>query len=149
MKPEAPAARGFEFIEGPTGDLTFVARAPDLAGVFAASADALLAATVEEPHGVRATISRPLVLEEPDVELLLLHFLNELVWLRDAVLLLLRVRRIEVHPGPPARLEAVLEGDPVDPQKHVLRSDVKAATAHGLRVAPVGSGWAAQATLDV
>jgi SHS2 domain-containing protein len=150
-KPEAgePGARVFEFVEGPTGDLSFVARGAGLGEVFAAAAEALLCATVDDPASVAATVSREIALEEPDVELLLLRFLNELVWLRDAAELLLRVERIELRPGPPAQLEATLQGQQIDRSLHALRSDVKAATAHGLRVAPVAGGWEARATLDV
>ena len=139
----------FEFVEGPTGDLSFVARGPSLEAVFVAAAEALLATTVDDPAGVDATESRELALDEPDVELLLLRFLNELVWLRDAEELLLRVEDIQVTTGPPASLRARLVGQRVDRSVHVLRSDVKAATAHGLRLVPTSDGFEGRATFDV
>jgi SHS2 domain-containing protein len=59
------------------------------------------------------------VLKEPDLELLLLQ------------------------------LRAELTGERIDRRRHALASDVKAATAHGVRVAQTTEGWTAAATLDV
>lgn len=140
---------GFAFVEGATSDLAFEAHAPTLGGLFAAAADALLAASVANPHAVGAGGCQTLALEEPDVELLLLRFLNELVFLRDARGLLLRARRVVVSEGPPARLSAELEGERLDRARHIPAADVKAATAHGLCVERAGRGYRARATLDV
>jgi SHS2 domain-containing protein len=147
------AEASFEFVEGATSDLSFVARAPTLDALFAASAEALLAATVEDPAGVGAAERRFLLLDEPDLELLLLRFLNELVYLRDAEDLLLRPQRVRVSRGLPERLEAELDGERIRPERHRLAAEVKAATAHGLRVARAGEdadeAWEAAITLDV
>lgn len=139
----------YEFVEGATSDLAFVAHGPTLEAVFGAAAQALLAATVENPDSVERRERRSLVLEEPDLELLLLRFLNELVYLRDAEELLLHPDRIAVIRNASARLEAELAGERIDPERHALATDVKAATAHGLRVASTPDGWTAAATLDV
>ena len=140
----------YEFVEGATSDLSFVARAPSLDALFAAAAEALLAATVEDPASVGAAERRFLLLDEPDLELLLLRFLNELVYLRDAEELLLRVQRVRVSRGPVARLEAELGGERIRPERHQLTVEVKAATAHGLWVAESATaGWEAAVTLDV
>lgn len=143
-------ARGFEWTEAVTSDIAFVARGASAEDVFAAAADALLAATLEDPGALEARLEHSLRLEEPDLELLLLAFLNELVFLRDARGWLLRVDRlrIEVAPGA-ARLEGRVVGEAIDPARHRLAADVKAATAHGLRVARCGEGWEASVTLDV
>jgi len=92
--PERGGVGSFEFVEGPTSDLALRLRGRTLEAVFAAAAEAFLAATVEEPAAVRPTLRRELRLEEPDLELLLLRFVNELVWLRDASELLLRPERV-------------------------------------------------------
>ena len=139
----------YEFVEGATSDLSFVARGPTLEAVFAGAAQALLAATVEDPSSVERRERRSVALEEPDLELLLLRFLNELVYLLDAEELLLHPDRISVTRDSAARLEAELVGERIDPARHALASDVKAATAHGLRVAATPEGWTAAATLDV
>lgn len=143
------AAACFEFVDDVTSDLSFVARGPSLPALFRAAAEALLAATVADPAAVRGSRREPVALEEPDLELLLLRLLAELVFLRDARGLLLRAGAIEVEAGPPARLRGTLVGEPADPARHALEADVKAATAHGLRVTPTAQGWEARVTLDV
>jgi SHS2 domain-containing protein len=143
------AAR-FEFLEDVTSDLCFVARGATLPDVFAAAAEALLDATVEQRETLADAERRRLELVEPDLELLLLRFLNELVYLRDAEALLLRPRRLEVEAeSGRARLVAELVGERIDPARHRLCSDVKAATAHGLALAREADGYRATITLDV
>jgi SHS2 domain-containing protein len=143
------SAPAFEFVDAVTSDLAFVARGATLDAVFAAAAQALLAASVEDPARVEERESRSIELAEPDLELLLLRFLNELVYLKDAELLLLRPRTLHVSLDGGARLAANLAGERISPERHHLASDVKAATAHGLSVARAAEGWEARVTLDV
>lgn len=139
----------FAFVDDVTSDLSFVARGADLAALFAAAGDALLAATLADLSTLEPRVRRPLALAEPDAELLLLHFLNELVYLRDSEQLLLRAPALSVEADGVAHLAGDLVGEPIDRTRHVLLAEVKAATAHGLRVAPVAGGWEARVTLDV
>jgi SHS2 domain-containing protein len=143
-------AAPFEFLEDVTSDLCFAAWGATLSDVFAAAAEALLDATVEQRETLRAVELRRLELVEPDLELLLLRFLNELIYLRDAELLLLRPRmlRVEARPGE-ARLVAELVGERLDRARHHLLSDIKAATAHGLALVRDGDRFRATVTLDV
>lgn len=143
------AAPAYEFVEGATGDLSFVARGATLEAVFAGAAEALLAATLENPERVEPREERSLRLEESDLELLLLRFLGELVYLRDAEGLLLRARAVRVERDATARLQAELAGERIDRRRHRLTSEVKAVTAHGLRVEPAEGGFRATVTLDV
>jgi SHS2 domain-containing protein len=139
----------FEFVDAVTSDLSFVAHGATLEELFRAAAEALLAATVENPESVGVTERRTLALVEPDLELLLLRFLNELVYLRDAEALLLRPDELEISRDDEAHLEAELAGERIEPGRHRLAAEVKAATAHELRVEPDGDGWRASVTLDV
>jgi SHS2 domain-containing protein len=141
----------FAFVEGATSDIAFEARGATLEALFAAAAEALLAATLANPEAVEERTREPVAWAEPDLELLLLRFLNELVFLRDARGLLLRARwlEIEVDPGGEARLSGELAGEAIDRERHRLESDVKAATAHGLSVVRDAAGFRATVTLDV
>lgn len=143
------ARRDYEFVEGATSDLCFVARGETLEEAFAAAAEALLAATLDEPATVEDRERRRVALDEPDLELLLLRFLNELVYLRDAEQLLLRVGRLRIQTNDSARLDAELRGEPVCRERHALATEVKAATAHALRVRATEDGWEVSITLDV
>ena len=140
---------GFEWSDDVTSDLSFVARGTSLGRLFEAAAEALLAATVEDPSSVRGRERRLLSLVEPDLELLLLAFLNELVYLRDVDLLLLRADRVEVFREAEPRLEATLVGEPLDADRHRMRCEVKAVTGYGLLVNEVEGAWEARVTLDV
>ena len=139
----------YEFLDAVTSDLCFVARADTVEGVFAAAADALVSVTAGDPESVRELVERPLALEEPDLELLMLGFLSELVFLRDAQELLLRAKRLRIQREGGARLEARLVGEKFVPERHRAATEVKAVTAHGLRVASGSDGWEARVTLDV
>ena len=140
---------GFTFVEGAPGDLTFVAWGPNAEGALEAAADALLAASLEAPGILEARDVRHLQLEEADADLLLLRFLNELIYLRDAESLLLRAAALHLTRDGGLRLDGRLEGERIDPTRHVLLADVKAATAHGLALRETPQGWEARATLDV
>jgi SHS2 domain-containing protein len=145
-----PSVMGeFEFVEGATSDLSFVARGPTLEAAFAGAGEALLAATVEQPDRVESREHCSVRLEEPDLELLLLRFLNEIVYLRDAELKLFHPHRLEILHDGTARLEAELAGERIDRSRHALLAEVKAATAHGLQVTRSVTDWSVAATLDV
>jgi SHS2 domain-containing protein len=143
------AGGGFRFVEGATSDLAFTASGGSLAQVFHAAAEALLAATVERPEAVAPRVVRALHLSDSDRELLLLRFLNELIYLRDAEGLVLRPTRVECRSDGGLELDAELAGEPLDPARHQLACDVKAATAHGLAITRAGDAWQASVTLDV
>ena len=139
----------FEFVAGATSDVSFVAHGETLEGVFGAAAEALLAATLANPEAVAERERVPVRLREPDLALLLLGLLNELIFQRDARGLLLRAGLLRIEAGAEARLEGELVGERIDRARHRLEADVKAATAHGLSVERDGAGWRASVTLDV
>ena len=70
-------------------------------------------------------------------------------YLRDAEQLLLSPHHVVVSRDGVARLEADLRGEHIQPGRHALASEVKAATAHGLKVTHTPDGWEATVTLDV
>jgi len=71
-----------------------------------------------------------------DGEVVLVDFLNELLYRFDAFRLLLpevRVEEVHLEAGR-ASLRALLRGGRFDPSRHLLRTEVKAATYHGLEI---------------
>ncbi|MEE9278614.1 MAG: archease [Myxococcota bacterium] len=139
----------FDFVEGATADLSLVARGPSAAAVFHAAAEALATVTVEHIDAVEPRVSHELEMRDTELDLLLLRFLNELIYLRDADGLVLRPRnvRVKVDGGP--ALSAELAGETLDAERHGLGLEVKAATVYGLRIQPTDEGWEASVTLDV
>ena len=139
----------FEFVEGATSDLSFLAKGASLEEIFCASAEALLAATVESSDSVEDRVRRSVSLSDSEADLLLVRVLNELIFLRDAEGLVLRPVAVHVREDGELRLEADLGGEELDPARHVPACEVKAVTLHGLRVVRGPDGWEASVTLDV
>ena len=139
----------FEFLEDAvTSDVTFHAWGASLDELFGAAAEATTQLMVDSLDRVVPRVRRLVAVQAEALDLLLAHFLDELIFLKDVDRLLLRVTRVEVEPDPP-RLRAELAGEPIDPARHELAADVKAVTLHGLQVEQRAGTWHAQVTLDV
>jgi SHS2 domain-containing protein len=109
--------------EAVTSDVAFRASGPDLDALFTAAADATR---------------------------LMLRFLEELVFYKDARQLLRRATDVHIERGELGYTgRATLVGEPIDPAKHELDADVKAVALHGLAVRRTEAGWEAEVTLDV
>jgi len=142
----------WEYLEdGVTSDVTFRAWGRDLDELFTAAADATAGTMVEDPAGtIEAAVRLPITTEGPALDLLLMRFLDEMIFYKDARGLILRAGNVRVAgAGNRYTVEAELYGEPIDPAKHALAADVKAVTLCGLRVEHADSGWQAQVTLDV
>ena len=46
-------------------------------------------------------------------------------------------------------LRATVRGEPVDPERHVVHTEIKAVTFHGLEVEETEDGWAVQVIFDM
>ena len=147
MKARCTAPVEYEMVDH-TADLGIIVRGCNLADLFA-RAGAALADLQYDPSTVRETSHREVRLEEPDQEVLLVRFLNELIVLREVEDFLWRV--VEVDMDEKGRLHACLTGERFDEARHSPRTGLKAATYHQLRVEPGagGMGQAARIILDV
>ena len=147
------SARGeciFEFIDH-TADVAVRLRSTDEAELFRDAARALLAIILDpasEPVGASDAV--PLTLESEDGEALLVDFLNEIIFLFDTRRFLageVDVKSIAL--GRPARIEAVLRGETYDPARHAAKTEVKAATFHGMTIARTPAGFEADVVFDL
>jgi SHS2 domain-containing protein len=133
-----------------TADIAFRAWAPDLAGAFVAAADATTNVMIEDLSAIRPATRRPLHLENDSLEMLLFDFLNEIVYLKDAERLVVRIPAVEIAPGPAGHvLEATVAGETLDPARHATRVDVKAVTLYRFGLRQTETGWEATVILDV
>lgn len=129
-----------------TADSAAEIEAADLPGLFADAARALASLVLEEP-GVLPREALPVRLEAPDLPSLLVEWLEELLYLLDTRAFLaveFEFQRLE-----PTALEAVIRGEPLDPQRHGAGREVKAVTWHGLRVERQGQAWVARVLFDL
>ena len=81
---------------------------------------------------VRETESRRLEVSDNDLEGLLFEWLNRLLYYFDVELLLFK--RFEVSIMAEDRLKAICYGEKFDPSRHKLKTGVKSATYHMLKV---------------
>ena len=120
--------------------------APDLAGAFEQAALALTA-VVADPRTVRPVEAVRVRCAAPDAELLLVDWLNALVY--EMATRRLLFSRFEVDIADHA-LEATAWGEPVDVARHQPAVEVKGATFTTLTVDRMPDGrWRVQCVVDV
>lgn len=136
--------------EEATADIALEAWGRDLPEVFRAAADAVTNTMIEDLESLEPREELPLELEDDALDLLLFNFLQQLVYHKDAEMLLLRVPDVAVERADGRwRLRARARGERLDPLRHDQRVDVKAVTLHRFRLEQEPNGWRVFAILDV
>jgi SHS2 domain-containing protein len=133
-----------------TADIAFEATGRDLPELFRDAADATINVMVDNLDAIEPRETRTIELSSDAIDMLLFDFLQELIFLKDAHRLLLRVRELHIdETGENYLLTATGLGEPVDPERHHQRADVKAVTLHNFSVKKEDSGWKATVLLDI
>ena len=131
-------------------DVAFEAWGDSVEALFEAAAEATLGAMVEDPASVAGVERREVRVEKAALDLLLHGFLEEIVFHKDADSLFLRPHELSIRRLPEGfELTGVFAGEPIDPAKHEIITDVKAVTLHHLEVKETARGWEARVILDV
>jgi len=144
-------ANKFRFLEkAVTADVAFEAFGKNLNEVFANSALATTE-TMVDTETVMPRMQKMIKLQNKDLNALLIDFLNELVYYKDAEQII--ISRFEVNIKKKDNgiyvLTAKIAGEHIDYKKHQLRADVKAATHHMLELKQHGKQWTARVVLDI
>ena len=129
-----------------TADIAIEVWGADLRELFGNAAFALFD-MVADVDGVRPTVTTSIEVAADDVEMLLVNWLNELIYRISAKEML--YARADVHHLDAKHLSATVHGEPYDPGRHHLRTEIKAATYHQLRVTEEGCQWRACVIFDV
>jgi SHS2 domain-containing protein len=133
-----------------TADVAFEAWGTSVEEVFISAADATMNVMVEDLGTIGRSLELPIELEHDQLDLLLFSFLNELIFLKDARQLLLRVESLSIKSANSKFiLKGVVYGEGIDAQKHPLRVDVKAVTLHRFSLQQTDAGWEAFVILDI
>ncbi len=133
-----------------TADAAFEAYGTSLDELFASCADALLNVMVDDLGAIRPEVTRVIEFEDDSLEMLLLSFLEELVYLKDAERLLLKPDRIKMHEHDGSfHLTASMMGEKINSTRHALSADVKAVTLYRFSVKQTEKGWTATVVLDI
>ena len=119
----------------------------DLAEAFAQAALAMTA-IITDPAGVRPAHSVHLACSEPDPELLLVDWLNQVIF--EMATRHMLFSRFDVHIGGNGDLQAEIRGEAVDRTRHTPAVEIKGATFTELSVRRREDGfWVAQCVVDV
>ena len=130
-----------------TADVGFELTAADLESAFELAAAAMfdLVCDLDTVAGtVRRTVRASA--REGDTESLMVRWLSELLYVLAAEGLLLSA--FDVRELADGRIEAVVAGEPLDRERHAIKSDIKAATYHDLAVEQSDSGWLVRVIFD-
>jgi len=136
--------KDFEIVDH-TADVGIIAYGANMNQAFANAARALFS-LITELDDVDEVLHRDTKLTAPDEESLLVEWLNELIYLFDVENILFK--RFDITQLNNTRLKARSYGEKVDSSKHKLKTGVKAATYHMLKV-DRGDGCKVQVLFDI
>ena len=122
--------KDFEILDH-TADVGIIAHGADINQAFANAARALFS-LITELDNVAEVLHRDIEVTAPDIESLLVEWLNELIYLFDTENILFK--RFDITRLSHTQLKARNYGEKVDRSKHQLKTGVKAATYHMLKV---------------
>ena len=122
--------KDFEIIDH-TADVGIIAYGADISRAFANAARALFS-LITELDDVEEILHRDIELTAPDEESLLVAWLNQLIYLFDTENIIFK--RFDVTRLNNTQLKARSYGEKVYSSKHRLKTGVKAATYHMLKV---------------
>ncbi len=137
--------RAFEILDH-TADIGIVAYGTDAKELFSNAALALFS-LITEIEGIQEKLHLDLELGSEDRDSLLVDWLNELIYCFDSKHVLFK--RFDIDSLTHSALKATCYGEDFDPNKHKVKTGVKAATYHMLRLDVDGSGYRAQVILDI
>jgi SHS2 domain-containing protein len=133
-----------------TADIAFEATGRDLSELFTDAADATTNVMIDNLDAIEPRETRQIELSNDKIDMLLFDLLQELVYLKDAERLLLRVRDAQIDKKEGKYfLKAEAAGEPLDATRHHQRADVKAVTLHDFSVEKEDGGWRASVLLDI
>jgi protein archease len=140
----------FEYLDH-TADTAVRVLALDGPDLFREATRALLSILLDEASAPVADLEPIAIrLEAEDPEALLIDYLNELIFLFDTKRFLpsrLEVRGLRLEK--PALLEGMVMGETYDPARHRAKTEIKAATFHGLEIRTIGGMLEAEVVFDL
>jgi SHS2 domain-containing protein len=141
----------YKFLEGLTmADIAFEATGATREEMFIAAANAMTATQLHDLREIKPKEKKELVLEAGDIERLLHDFLQELIFYKDAELLLFSNYELKISKMREGlKLTATLAGEKIDPKRHNLLVDVKAVSWHKFSVSEKDGAWTAIVIIDV
>ena len=138
--------KDFELVEY-TADIGIRAFGIDLKETFQHAAVGMFS-LITDINKVNELLYRDVEVSAPDREILLVEWLNDLIFLFDTEQLLFK--RFDIGTLTDTGLKAHCHGEKVDKSRHQLKRGIKSATYHMLKVEKVKNGsYLAEVLLDI
>lgn len=140
----------YRFLEDvATADVAFEATGKTPEELFASAAEALEETQVRTKN-LELRTEREIKLKNETLDDLLFDFLNELIFFKDAESLVFADYKLKIGKGiDKYTLKGTIKGEKIDPEKHELRTDVKAVTKHRFGIQKTPEGLKATVILDI
>ena len=141
----------YKFLEDiAIADVAFEATGKNLEELFESAGLAVTNTMVKDLKSVKQKITKNIEVKSDNVEMLLFNFLQEIIFYKDAELLLFNKFEIDIkNQNKKWTLKAKAYGEKLNMKKHELLVDVKAVSLHNFKVEETKSGWKADVILDV
>jgi len=137
----------FEFVDITTADVAFIAFGRDINELFANAALAMFEVMVNTTQ-IEPQIERDVKVKGEDPESLMFNWLNELLVFYGSENLAFSKFNVAVDEKK-LELKAKCFGEELKPEKHELRTEVKACTMHKMKVWKENGIWKARIILDI
>jgi SHS2 domain-containing protein len=137
----------FEYLDITTADVCFLAYGKDLNELFENSASAMFEVMVNTKQ-IKPEIKRTVEVKAEDRKSLLFDWLNELLVFYGSENLVFSEFKVKLNEKE-NKLMAYCYGEKINPKKHDLRTEVKAATYHQMKIEKVNGKWKAQVIVDI
>lgn len=137
--------RTFEIIDH-TGDIGIIVYGGDLSELFFNAGRAFFS-LLTNLNRIRSTLERSIVLQSENLEELMVAWLGELLYLFDAKALLFRKFQLEEINR--CSLKATAQGEFFQPERHVIKREIKAVTYHQVKVEKKSGKWQGRIIFDI
>ena len=141
----------YEFLEDvATADIAFEATGRNLEELFISAAQATTNVMIRDLKQICKKKMKQITVESEELDFLLFDFLQEIIYYKDAELLLFGEYYVKITKEEDLyKLQADVYGEELEGQRHELVVDVKAVTMHQFEVRKTDDGWMARVLLDI
>jgi SHS2 domain-containing protein len=129
-----------------TADIGIVVYGADIKQLFANAAFGLFS-LMADLENLKEDTKRQIELSAEDVEVLLVEWLNELIYTSEVEHIIFK--RVEINELSNNQLRATCFGEEIKPGQHRLKREIKAATYHMLRLNKEDSNYKVQIIFDI
>ena len=132
-----------------TADVGMQVEASTLNQLFEEAGGGLFSFIIEDTSHVQLSREVKIELSAPDLESLMVDWLNELLYQFDANHFVFNQFEVKIERNGKLKLSAIARGEPLDLNRHPLAHDIKAVTYHHLKIEKRSQSWFADLILDI